>query len=161
VTAVGEITLRPRREDDLEFLARLYGSTRTDEMALVDWPPAEKETFLAMQFDVQTRYYDEHYADADFSVIERGGEPIGRIYLQSRDDEIRIVDIALLPEHRGSGIGGRLLRRVLDEAAASGKAVRIHVERNNPALRLYRRLGFRRIDDLGVYVLMEWTADEP
>lgn len=149
--------LRPRRDDDLGFLAHLYASTRIDEMALIDWSAEEKDAFLAMQFEAQTRHYDEHYADAEFLVIERDGLPIGRLYLQRREDEIRIVDIALLPEHRRSGIGGRLLHGVLDEAAETGKEVRIHVERNNPALALYRRLGFREIDDLGVYYLMEWT----
>lgn len=155
------ISLRARRDDDLEFLARLYSTTRAGEMMLLDWSAEEKDAFLAMQFEAQTRHYDEHYADAEFLVIEREDQPIGRLYLQTRDDEIRIVDIALLPENRRSGIGGRLLQMVLDEAAETGKAVRIHVEQNNPALTLYRRLGFRKIDDLGVYHLMEWTSDAP
>ena len=155
------VSLRPRRDDDLAFLARLYASTRADEMALLDWSSHEKEAFLAMQFEAQTRHYDEHFSDAEFLVIERNDRPIGRLYLQRRNDEIRVVDIALLPENRRGGVGGRLLQRVLDEAAETGKAVRIHVESNNPALTLYRRLGFRLIDDLGVYHLMEWTPGEP
>ena len=152
------VELRPRRDDDRPFLARLYASTRADEMALLDWSQEEKTAFLAMQFEAQTRHYDEHYGDAEFLIIERNHEPIGRLYLQRREDEIRIVDIALLPKAQRAGIGGRLLRRVLDEAADTGRAVRIHVERNNPALALYQRLGFRKIDDLGVYYLMEWTT---
>ncbi len=109
-----------------------------------------------MQFEAQTHHYDEHYSDAEFLMIEREGRPVGRLYLHRRDDEIRIVDIALLPEERRGGIGGRLLQQVLDEAAETGRMVRIHVEQNNPAMSLYNRLGFRKIDDLGVYHLMEW-----
>jgi len=154
------VELRPRRDDDRPFLERLYASTRADEMTLLDWPAQEKAAFLAMQFEAQTQHYDEHYADAEFLVVERDGLPIGRLYLQRREDEIRVVDIALLPEARRGGIGGRLLKRVLDEADETGRVVRIHVERNNPAMVLYQRLGFRKIDDLGVYHLMEWTPAE-
>ncbi len=153
-----QVELRPRRDDDRDFLSRLYASTRADEMALLDWSAEEKNAFLAMQFEAQTRHYDEHYADAEFMIIERDKTPIGRLCLHRRVDEIRVVDIALLPEARRSGIGGRLLKRVLDEAAETGRVVRIHVERNNPAISLYDRLGFRRIDDLGVYHLMEWKS---
>ncbi len=152
------VSLRPRTSDDLGFLRRLYASTRDAEMRLVDWSDEEKAAFLTMQFEAQTRHYDEHYADSEFLIIERGGKPIGRLYLHRREDEIRVVDIALLPEERRGGIGGGLLRQVLDEAAATGRVVRIHVERNNPALGLYRRLGFAEIDDLGVYFLMEWSV---
>jgi len=126
-------------------------------MALLDWSSEEKDAFLAMQFEAQTRHYDEHYSDAEFLVIEREGRPVGRLYLHRRGDEIRIVDIALLPEERRGGIGGRLLQQVLDEAAETGRMVRIHVEQNNPAMSLYNRLGFRKIDDLGIYHLMECT----
>jgi ribosomal protein S18 acetylase RimI-like enzyme len=74
-----------------------------------------------------------------------------------RRGEIRLVDIALLPEHRGRGIGGALLRGLLDEGAVSGRRVSMHVERSNPALRLYERLGFERVKDDGIYWLMEWS----
>jgi ribosomal protein S18 acetylase RimI-like enzyme len=93
-------------------------------------------------------------------VIERNGQPIGRLYLDRRDDELRIVDIALLTEHRGGGIGNAILTDLIDEASGSGIPVRIHVERNNPALGLYRRLGFREIGDEGVYLHMERVTTE-
>jgi len=63
-----------------------------------------------------------------------------------------------LPDHRGAGIGGAILRSLLAEAAAAGKPVRIHVERLNPARRLYERLGFLPVADKGVYVMMEWRV---
>lgn len=152
------VTLRPRREDDRDFLHALYAGTRTREMDMVPWSEDEKRAFLAMQFDAQTRHYDEFYADAEFLVVETGDGPIGRLYVQRRDDEIRVVDIALLPEARGRGIGGALMHRVLEEARERKVPCRIHVEADNPAMRLYRRLGFREVDENGVYKLMEWRA---
>ncbi len=151
------VTLRPMRAGDQDFSYRVYASTRAEELAVVDWSEAEKAAFLEQQFEAQRRYYQEQFPDAAFQVIERGGEPIGRLYLDRRAEEIRIIDIALLPAHRRAGIGGALLRAILVEAAAAGKAVGIHVERNNPALGLYHRLGFQEIDDQGVYLLMEWS----
>ena len=156
ITPAG-VGLRPIADADHGFLRRLYASTREEEMALVDWPEEHKAEFLRSQFEAQHAYYREHFAAAEFSIIERRGEPIGRLYLDRRADEHRLIDIALLPECRGQGLGGQMMRGILEEARAAGKKVRIHVERFNPALRLYDRLGFEKIEDQGPYYLMEWT----
>jgi ribosomal protein S18 acetylase RimI-like enzyme len=149
--------LRPARAEDRDFLLRVYASTREEELRGVDWSDEEKAAFVAMQFEAQDSYYREHYDPATFDVIEADGEPAGRFYVARWEDEIRIVDIALLPEHRGRGIGTALLRALLDEAAEAGKRLSIHVELNNPARRLYERLGFAPVEERGVYVLMEAT----
>ena len=151
------ITLRPIEPDDEEFLYRVYAGTREVELAQVDWDAAQKEAFLHMQFTAQHQYYQEHYAGAAFQVILADGRPAGRLYVARWLDEIRIVDIALLPEYRNAGIGTALLRDLLAEGARAGKPVSIHVERFNPALRLYERLGFTSIADKGVYLLLEWA----
>ena len=137
---------------------RLYASTRADELAQTPWSDEEKQSFLDMQFQAQHAHYQKHFPEASYQIIEQIGEPIGRLYLDRRPDELRIIDIALLPEKRGEGIGGVLMRNILDEAAIAGKPVRIHVERNNPAMHLYERLGFQKVEDQGVYWLMEWLA---
>ncbi len=156
------VTLAPADFDrDLEFLYRVYAGTRADEMALTGWGEAEIEQFLRRQFEAQHAHYQQHFPAAEYSLIRAGGRAIGRLYLDRRPDEIRIVDIALLPEERRAGIGGALLQSILDEAALTGRLVRIHVERNNPAMRLYDRLGFRKIEEQGVYWLMEWSPSEP
>jgi ribosomal protein S18 acetylase RimI-like enzyme len=149
------VTLRPVEPGDEEFLYRVYASMREAELAQTGWDEAQKESFLRMQFDAQSRYYREHYAEAKFSVILADGRPAGRLYVARWPEEIRIVDIALLPEHRGAGIGTSLLRDLISESEESGKPLSIHVERFNPALRLYERLGFRKVADKGVYILME------
>lgn len=151
------VTLRPITDDDLPFLNDVYASTRQEELAPVPWSEAEKEAFLRMQFDAQHRHYAEHYPNASFDVILVDGAAAGRLYVDRRETEIRIVDIALLPAFRQRGIGTRLLTGLLDEGARSGRPVGIHVERFNPALRLYQRLGFVPIEDREVYLLMRWT----
>ena len=151
------VTLRPIREEDLEFLLRLYATTRADEMAMVtDWTDEQKEGFVRMQFQAQHAWYQEHYGDAQFDVVLIDGVPAGRLYVHRRAAEIRLVDISLVPELRGRGIGSDLLRELMAEAEAAGKPLTIHVEKYNPAMRLYLRLGFKPIEDRGPYDLMEW-----
>lgn len=127
-------------------------------MQVVPWSDDEKRAFLSMQFEAQTRSWDKQFPDAEYSIVEVDNEPAGRLYLDRRADEIRIVDIALTPDLRNQGIGSTLLKAVFDEAKTGRMAVRIHVEKNNPALRLYRRQGFQEIADKGVYLLMERPA---
>ena len=122
------------------------------------WDDAEKDAFLRMQFDAQDAWYRQNYLGATFDVVEVDGEPAGRLYVHRGGSEIRIVDIALLPAHRGSGTGTSLLGDLLAEADADGKSVTIHVERLNPALRLYERLGFELAEDKGVYLFLERPA---
>ena len=154
------ITLRPITPDDEPFLCRLYASTREEELSLVPWSAAEKEAFLTMQFNAQHTYYQEQFKKAKFLIIQQEDEAIGRLYIDRRKDEIRLVDIALLPRYRRKGIGSSLLKDVLAEGSATNLPVRIHVEHNNPALTLYIQLGFKHIEDQGVYFLMEWMPEE-
>jgi RimJ/RimL family protein N-acetyltransferase len=156
--AAAGLSFRPVEESDLPFLARLYASTRAQELQPVPWTAAQTAAFLQSQFDAQHAHYRQYYPNAEWLVILRGGVPVGRLYLARWQREHRIIDIALLPEECGQGRGGALLRDLLDEAAAVGKAVTIHVEKLNPAMRLYRRLGFVAVEDKGVYDLMRWTA---
>jgi ribosomal protein S18 acetylase RimI-like enzyme len=134
----------------------VYASTRAEELAVVPWDKNQKDAFLRAQFEAQDRWYRENYTGASFDVVLVDGERAGRLYLNRADSEIRIVDIALLPEHRGNGVGSALLRNLLAEADAAGKRVTIHVERQNRALGLYERLGFHQAGEQGVYLRMEW-----
>jgi GNAT superfamily N-acetyltransferase len=147
--------LRPVTDDDVPFLARLYASTREEELAAVGWAEEQKAEFLRQQFDAQRAWYAEQYASATFDVIEVAGEPAGRLYVARWPREVRIVDISLLPAWREHGIGSRLLQALFAEADAAGKPVSIHVERFNRARRLYQRLGFALREDKGVYLLLQ------
>lgn len=152
------LSFRAVAAGDLAFLRDLYGSTRAEELARVPWSDAQRAAFVQMQFDAQHAHYVEHYPDAAFWVVELADAAIGRLYLDVWEDEVRIIDIALMPAWRGQGFGGAMLADVLLAARDAGKAVRIHVEKTNPALRLYARLGFRVVADKGVYDLLEWRA---
>ena len=154
------ISLRPITPADDSFLARVYTSSRAEELAVTGWPDELKADFCRRQFDAQSAYYASNYPGAAFQIIERDGWPIGRLYIDRWEKEIRIVDITLLPEARGSGIGSKLLGDLQKEARAAGKSLTIHVERFNRALTLYQRLGFRELQDKGVYLLMEWKESD-
>ncbi|HEY7770314.1 GNAT family N-acetyltransferase [Longimicrobium sp.] len=149
------ITLRPITEADLPFLLDLYATTREEELKQVPWTPQQKASFVRQQFEAQHAYWQENYQDTTWDIVLADGSAAGRLYVARWPDEIRIVDIALLPEHRGSGIGTGLLRRLMAEGDASGRKLSIHVEIFNPARRLYERLGFTQAGDRGVYLLME------
>lgn len=153
------IGFRPVTDADLQFLRDLYASTRAEEMTVVDWPETQIGEFLTMQFEAQHHYYQEQFSSAEFLVVEQDGDSIGRVYLDRRSDELRLIDIALMPEARNQGLGKALLLDLLDEAQAAALPVRIHVEKFNPAMRLYLRLGFKPLEDQGVYQLMEWRPD--
>lgn len=155
------ITLRTVTPADEEFLLAVYSSIREPELAVTDWSAEQKAQFCQMQFQAQDTHYRQHYTGAQLDVIWNGDVPIGRLYVARWPNEIRIMDIALLPAHRGQGIGTRLLQELQQEAAAAGKTLSIHVERFNPVLRLYQRLGFQISEDKGVYLLMHWNAVEP
>jgi ribosomal protein S18 acetylase RimI-like enzyme len=146
--------LRPATAADRPLLCAIYASTRADELALVAWDEAVKQAFVAQQFAAQDAHYRAHYPGATFDVIEVDGSVAGRLYVHRGAADIRIMDIALLPEFRGRGIGTQLLRGLLAEGAESGRTVSIHVEHGNPARRLYERLGFAPVEDHGIYELM-------
>src|ERR1044072_2081945 len=153
------VSLRPMAPADDAFLARVYASSRAEELAVTGWPEELKADFCRRQFDAQSAYYAENYPEASFQIIERDGWPAGRLYVARWEKEIRIVDITLLPEFRGSGIGTKLLRDLQDEARSAGKSPTINVERFNRAMSLYQRLGFRELEDKGVYLLMRWEEE--
>lgn len=155
-----EVVLRPETPGDEAFARGVYGSTREEELELTGWTDEQKAAFVAMQYVAQRKYYGEIYPDATYDVIVVDGEDAGRLYVARLAEEIRIVDIALLPAFRGRGVGQQLLGEVLAEAAASGRRVVIHVEQNNRARELYLRLGFVPVEDLGIYHRMEWTPAE-
>lgn len=155
-----KLRLRPITDKDKSFLASVYASTRQEELAPVPWTDEQKQVFLQFQFEAQHTHYMKYFPDAAFDIILLRNKPIGRLYLDRREDEIRIVDIALLPQYRNRGIGSRLLKPILDEAQAAGIQVRIHVEMNNPAMKLYQRLGFQKVNEEGVYWLMEWQPSD-
>jgi ribosomal protein S18 acetylase RimI-like enzyme len=152
------VTLRPVTPDDREFLLRLYGATREEELALVPWTDPEKAAFVEMQFEAQAASYQAAYPDGEFLVVVLDGDPAGRLYLGRSPGELRLIDIALLPEHRGRGIGTALIEAIVSRADRDCVEVGLHVEPWNPAKRLYERFGFESVELRGIYEFMRRPA---
>ena len=158
------VALRPATAADRPFLARLFRSVRWDELAPTGWPDQAKIDFLASQFDLQQRHYRLAFPEADFDVIEREGRAIGRLTLDRTTPDLYLVEISLLPEWRGRGVGGALIG-LLQAEVRSGRAARIvlNVEgANSGAQRLYQRLGFAKSPPTSPYpglsIEMTWSA---
>ena len=148
------IGYRDAADRDMDFLYEVYAQTRLEELAVTDWTLQQKRVFLHQQFTAQHTHYRAHYPGAEWLVIEQCDSPIGRLYIDEWAAEIRIVDIALLPAAQGRGIGSEILSDLVERSERARKPLSIHVEHNNPAMTLYRRLGFTIAGDAGVYQLM-------
>ena len=148
------VSLRPVTSEDEGFLRLVYAEGRREELAQVAWPKGALEAFVGQQFAAQSAHYAGNYPGAEFQVVLLDGEPVGRLYVHRGGSDIRIMEIGLLPGARGRGIGTGLLQGILDEGQATGRVVSIHVEKFNPALRLYERLGFQIAGDRDVYWLL-------
>jgi ribosomal protein S18 acetylase RimI-like enzyme len=153
------IVLRPAEPRDDDFLFQVYASTRADELAMIGWDAEQKRAFLEQQFIAQQAAYSGRYPKPDFQVIELDGVPVGRLYVARLPDEIRLLDIALLPQYRGRGIGGGLVGDLIGDARAQAKPLRLYVDARNPACSLFERLGFTLVAEEGVYQLLEWRRE--
>jgi ribosomal protein S18 acetylase RimI-like enzyme len=151
------LKLRPVTSQDEPFLMNLFATTRTDELALLNCDEHQKKAFIAMQFNAQSRQYLMSHPHAQNSVILWNDAPIGRLLVDRGECEFTLVDVALLPTHRGAGIGTHLIEDLLKEAAAEGKPIRLHVLTSSAAKRLYERLGFSRIGGDAAYLEMMWV----
>lgn len=158
MSQIDSITLRPLLSTDEAFSYLIYASTRTEEMARVAWTDEQKEAFLRMQFKAQTDHYRAYYPAAEYQILQRGDVPIGRLIVERSPKSLLIMDIALLPEFRNTGIGTAILRELMEEAGQAGLPVVLRVEFFNPAIRLYTRLGFVKTREVNsVYQEMIWT----
>ncbi len=149
------VSLRTASPEDEDFLLQVYASTRADELALLDWKREQRDAFLRMQFNAQRWSYEANYPHADNQIILLNNQPIGRLLIARAEHEITLVDIALLPKHRGHGIGTDLLHELIDEAKQTHKPIRLHVLKGNRAMQLYTRLGFQVIAEQEPYIEME------
>lgn len=153
-----QISLSPVGSSDEQFLYQTFASTRAAEMALTGWNTEQQETFLRMQYQAQRSWYRVQCPDAEYWVICCGETAVGRLIIDRTPEQIHVVDIALLPEFRKQGIGSTLMKAIMKEAAQAAKAVGLYVERFNPALSWYERLGFRVAGSGPIYFEMVWRA---
>lgn len=153
-----EVARRSLSGGDETLLLEIYAGTRQDELAQFGWSEVQASSFIAGQFAAQSAHYARHYPTMTAEIVLVDGEPAGRLLVDRQSDQIRIVDISLLPAFRGQLIGTELIRELQQEAAAAGKPVTIHVDNRNPAVDLYRRLGFLLVELREPYLFMRWPA---
>jgi ribosomal protein S18 acetylase RimI-like enzyme len=155
-----DITLRPATGEDREFLYEVYFSTRHGEVARIGWDEMQIAAFLRMQFDMRERAYKMQSPAAESGIIMLGAERAGSMITESTDQKIVLIDIAVLPQYQGNGIATILIKQLQGEAAASEKAVMLHVDKlNSNAFRLYERLGFLIITETELMYEMGWKND--
>jgi GNAT superfamily N-acetyltransferase len=151
----GKITLRAVQESDNEFLLKVYGSTREQELAQVPWAAEQKQQFVRMQYQAQKSHYAAQHPHASHEIICLDGTDAGRLYLDRAGEKFHILDMTLLPECRNRGAGSFLLGQIMAEAKQAGKPVSIYVETFNPSMKLFQRLGFTPIQQEGFHLLLE------
>jgi ribosomal protein S18 acetylase RimI-like enzyme len=156
-----QVTLRKAVPEDLEFLARLYFDTRRREVSAWAWSQAQQEMFLRMQFDAQRQSYRAAFPAAVDRIVCIDGAAAGRILVDRETAGTHLIDIAVLEDRRNRGVGTHLLRQVLEECKDRGDTLRLRVLQGNPAIRLYRRLGFVQCGADTMYVQMECTPRHP
>jgi ribosomal protein S18 acetylase RimI-like enzyme len=150
------LSYRPATGADRPLLLALYASTRAQELAQVPWPPEQKQAFVQMQFAAQTSHYEQHHPQSEHLIVLRAGEEAGRLWVDRGPAVIHILDLTVHPDLRGQGIGTAVLQGLLDEGAATGRPVTIHLEPWSPAVRLMNRLGFTKAAEQGYYHLHRW-----
>jgi ribosomal protein S18 acetylase RimI-like enzyme len=151
-----DVILRQESQEDEAFLRTLYASIRQEELESSGWTPEQRQAFLTLQFEAQKQGYRTAFPDATFSTILKNGNSAGRIIIHRKVDELRIVDMALLPEFRNQGIGTQLILDLQNQAAQSKCPLRLRVHPGSRAVRLYERLGFRKLDDDSYHRHYEW-----
>jgi GNAT superfamily N-acetyltransferase len=154
------ISLRPVAAGDEETLLEIYQSSRGDDLRGLGWAEDRISEFLEMQYEAQQHFHESEYQHADDEIILREGKPAGRLIVERREHEIRCIDVTLLPEHRDSGIGAFLIRKLQDEARLANKPLRLQVIRFNRAVKLFERLGFVRTSETGTHFQLEWTPGD-
>ncbi|HEX8088852.1 MAG TPA: GNAT family N-acetyltransferase [Blastocatellia bacterium] len=155
-----DVTLRHVTPDDETFLYELYKWAHSAELPADHMDANQREFLFRMQFYAQQQTYGAQFPKAEDKIILVNGRPAGRLLVEQREDEIRGVDIALLPEHQSTGVGTLLIQDLMAEAGRAGKPFRIQVVKTNRAARLYERLGLYKTGESGAHYAMEWLPDK-
>ncbi len=151
--APNSVSLRPATNDDESFLRQVFASTRLHEFGwLAD--QNQLEALIDMQFKLQRQQYAAGYPEAEHNIILCDGQPVGRLFVSEGEEQIILVDIALLPAAQNRGIGKFLIEALLARAGSVEKKVQLHVFKANPARRLYERLGFIIVNEDSMYFEM-------
>lgn len=151
------VVLRPCRAEDSRFLLRLYGQTREAELAAMNWPEEMRKSFCLQQFTAQHTDWTTRLAGAHFLLLVSRGQPVGRLYVHVGEEDIRLIEVAVLAARQGQGIGSAILQALQVLAAERSVPLRLAVLHRNPrAQALYQRMGFRPEGQTADRLQMVW-----
>ena len=151
MTTTFAFALRPALPADTDFQHHLYASTRDDLRPL---GPEVFDGLVGMHFRAQSMSIRLDHPRAECTIVMVQDAPVGRLIIDASGNHIEVIDVALLPEYRNCGLGTSVLQNVLAQADRVGRAIRLHVEKQSPAVRLDERLGFVICGDVGMYFAM-------
>lgn len=135
-----DIELRPASAADFPMAIDLYLTTMQPyTAALMTWDEARQRDSFASQWTLETT-----------QIIVYRGRDVGWLDIQTSDAEFVLRQFFISPEHQGKGIGSQVLRRLLERSSETNAPASLTVLKNNPARRLYERLGFEVVDEVGV-----------
>lgn len=150
------LRLRPAGSADEPFLASLYRSTR-DDLRLMDAEEEFVEWLIGLQEKAQTNGYGEAHPDALTFIIEKLGERVGRVIVAFGEQEVRVVDISLIPAVRRLGFGKTVFQALQQAADRVKTPLTLCALRHNTAANaFYRGLGFQVAASGPVVDLLVW-----
>ena len=155
----GQVTFRIIADEDKAFLRDVYADSRAWELAHTTWSEKEFREFLDKQFDLQTIGYQQSFIGAIHRIIQLDGVDIGRLIVLRTDELLRIIDLSIMTDYRGRGIGADILKSLINEAVGGKVPVKLSVERGNPAINLYKRLDFKPVAMNANHIEMIWQPD--
>jgi len=154
--ATPQITLRRAAPADEVFLQRLFRETHT---SVRDLPEPLRGALAAMQYRARALSYASAYPQSeDWILCLDPATPIGRQLIAHHAGSLYLIDLAVLPEYQGQGIGTQILQGCISSAARDGLALRLTVAQGNPAKLLYQRLGFTTHAEDEVNLEMVWSS---
>ncbi|MGJ8695239.1 MAG: GNAT family N-acetyltransferase [Verrucomicrobiaceae bacterium] len=155
---LAEVSLRPQTDGDISFIEDLVIAVREREPGFCELAAEERTRILREQSKLQLADYGRKFPQGHFLIIEASGRAIGRFYVNHASDHIRVVELSVLPDYQGHGIGQQLMKSVLAEGTRTGVPVRLSVALGNPAFTFYETLGFRETGRGESHLRMEWKA---
>ncbi len=155
------ISFKEESSKDKEFLLSLYASTREEELSYTTMSQIEKKIFINMQFDLKQSYYKKNYKDAEFLILKRKKQDIGRIVVDEREDHIHLVDIAIIKKMRSKGLGSFILKQLIENTNSKNKLFTLSVSLDNyKAISLYKKLGLHIVKTQNHYHQMQTSIKE-
>ncbi|WP_127534133.1 GNAT family N-acetyltransferase [Paenibacillus kobensis] len=151
----GGIQLSLTQPED-PFMLAVYEAVRREEMAQWGWDETAAVSFIAMQYDMQQRSYAMHYPESKLFTVLIQGATVGKLHVADDLEAVTLVDVALLPQYQGQGLGTALVRGLQRYVQEARKPLRLTANAGSRASRLYEKLGFRILEANEVVSRMEW-----